>query len=140
MSQRVKKRPIGVVTSENDRILHRRKVRGVSYPIETRTASLIEAIGGEYETRSAYYEGDWTTVQAKMDRALGEHTFEKMMILLGHNVPGNIRAGKYEDDFACFPIQFLAKRYRRERDMRKIFNRVTRRDLIWNRSRSHCGL
>ncbi|MEW6723125.1 MAG: hypothetical protein AB1324_07715 [Candidatus Micrarchaeota archaeon] len=115
-----------------------RRATGVAYPIEARIASMIERAGGASVLNRAFFSGDWRDAQESVNRRLGEFTFERLLMLLGTDDPGNIRAGDYSDPFACQPMTYLMDKMRADVVLRRELASMQRSDTIWIRSQDYC--
>jgi len=114
------------------------KTRGVSYPIEARVAATIEFIATDDRVFRAYFSGDWIEVQKQVNTKLRPFAFDRMLILMANEDPGNMRAGEYEDPYACLPLEYLGNLIAEKRGLKREFFRTKNREIVWRRSEDMC--
>ncbi len=109
----------------------------VRYPIETRIALILRLICTPADLFASTFTGDWSVVQAKVDRSFGPNTFGRLVSFMqGADV--GAQAGEYQDPSACVPLEYLLRLIRQRPQILAQFTSMTQTDFIWRASRETC--
>ena len=109
---------------------------GISYPVETRMLALVELVAGQTETFNAYFSGDWTEVQKKVDEKLGALTFEKLLALLKTDPATSI--GNSSDADTCASIRYLLQKIHEQKTIEKELKKRQKTETVWNNAYDMC--